>query len=182
MKIWGTEWRNAVPWELSTFLFAHFTQYFSSALSSMYESLCCVCAVFFFFFWSIGTLQCCVNFCRTMKWISYLYTSIPPSSNSAHPTSLHHHKAPPVLYNRFPLVIYFPHGSVYLSILLSWFVPPYPSPTVSLLYVCVFAVFLKPLSVSLLLGYSSQEIHCGIKGETVWNTKTWGLPSSCHMT
>ena len=102
-------------------------------------NLFAVCVRFFFFFyWSIGTLQYCVNFCCTMKWISYLYTSIPPSSNSAHSTRLHHHKAPPVLYNRFPLVIYFPHGSVYLSILLSRFVPPYPSPTVS---TCPFSTF-----------------------------------------
>ena len=91
-------------------------------------NLFAVCVWVFFFNWSIGTLQCCVNFCCTMKWISYLYTCIPPSSNSAHPTCLHLHKAPPVLYNRFPLAIYFPHGSVYLSILLSRFVAPSPSP------------------------------------------------------
>ena len=68
---------RSVSWELFTFLFARSTQYFSSALSSMYKSLCCVCEGFFFFFLSIGTLQCCVSFCSTMKWISYLYTCIP---------------------------------------------------------------------------------------------------------
>lgn len=41
---------RSVSWELFTFLFARSTQYFSSALSSMYKSLCCVCEGFFFFF------------------------------------------------------------------------------------------------------------------------------------
>ena len=35
----------------------------------------------------------------------------------------------PVLYSRFPLVIYFTQGSVYMSILISQFVPPSPPPS-----------------------------------------------------
>ena len=34
----------------------------------------------------------------------------------------------PVLYSRFPLVIYFTQGSVYMSILISQFVSPSPPP------------------------------------------------------
>ena len=29
---------------------------------------------FFFFYWSIADLRCCVTFCCTAKWISYIYT------------------------------------------------------------------------------------------------------------
>ena len=38
----------------------------------------------------------------------------------------------PVLYSSFPLAGYFTHGSVYVSTLLSQFVPPSPSPAVML--------------------------------------------------
>ena len=37
----------------------------------------------------------------------------------------------PVLYSSFLLAIYFAHGSVYTSVLLSQFVPPSPFPAVS---------------------------------------------------
>ena len=52
-----------------------------------------------------------------------------------HPTHLGHHRAPrgelPVLYSRFPLALYFTHGSVFMSNLISHFIPPSPSPAVS---------------------------------------------------
>ena len=43
-----------------------------------------------------------------------------------------------MLYGNFPLALCFTHGNVYVSVLLSQFVPPFPSPTVSTcLCVCV---------------------------------------------
>ena len=46
----------------------------------------------------------------------------------------------PVLCSSFPLAIYFTVGSVYMSVLLSHFIPASPSPRAlkSILYVCVF--------------------------------------------
>ena len=47
----------------------------------------------------------------------------------------------PVLCSCFPLAIYFTFGSVYMSVLLSHFVPAYPSSSPCaqvILYVCIF--------------------------------------------
>ena len=55
-----------------------------------------------------------------------------PPSHSPYPTTLGGHKAQadlPVLYGCFPLAIYFTFGSVYMSMLLSHFIPAYPSPS-----------------------------------------------------
>ena len=41
-----------------------------------------------FFSWSIIALQCCVGFCYTMKWVSYMYMKSPPSWTSL-PTLSH---------------------------------------------------------------------------------------------
>ena len=49
-----------------------------------------------------------------------------------------HRTGLPVLYGSFPLAVCFTHGRVFMSILISQFVPPSPFPTVSpILYVCI---------------------------------------------
>ena len=48
----------------------------------------------------------------------------------------------PVLYGSFPLALYFIHGSVYMSILISQFIPPSPSllcPQAHYLYLHVYS-------------------------------------------
>ena len=91
----------------------------------------------FFFNCSIFALQCCVSFCCTIMWISYMYTYVlsllglpsspPPPHSSRSP------KAPswaefPVLYSRFPPALYFTHDRVYMSMLHSSFVSAPLSP------------------------------------------------------
>jgi len=65
-------------------------------------------------------------------YIKYTLPLAPPSSS--HPTPLACHTVPTglsVLYGSFPLAIFFTHGSLYMSMLLSQFVLPSPSFTVS---------------------------------------------------
>ena len=80
---------------------------------------------------TLVALQCC-----TMKWISYMYTYIPflwPTANLLHSTPLGHHRAQspaPRAIQQLP-TSYFMHGCIYMSMLLSQFIPPSLSPAVS---------------------------------------------------
>ena len=69
-------------------------------------------------------LWCCVGFCYTRKWISYVYTYI-PSLLDLLPSHVHipplwvntgHQAELPALYGSFTLAIYFTHGNVYTHI------------------------------------------------------------------
>ena len=110
----------------------------------------------------------------------------PHSSPSSHPSSVSENTklTPPVQHGSFPLAIYFTHGSAYISVLLSQFVPPSLSPAVSTspkriffstLLTQVYLVKVMCFSV-VMYGYESWTIrklsaielmllNCGVGGE-----------------
>ena len=57
---------------------------------------CSILHVFFFFNCSIIDLQCCISFCYTINWVSYMYTYIPCLLGlpPIHHTLLGHHRKP----------------------------------------------------------------------------------------
>ena len=86
----------------------------------------------FLFNWRIVALQNCVGFCQTSTWISHRYIYVPsllnlPPNTDPFPLLLGCHRALfelPESHSKFPLAICFTHGSVYVSMLLSPFIPP----------------------------------------------------------
>ena len=94
----------------------------------------------FIYNWRIIVLQYCVGFCSMSTWTSHSYIYVPPhflepsSHLPLHPTPLGCHRALGLsslnytanshLLSILPMVMY-------VSMLLSQFVPPSPSPTVS---------------------------------------------------
>ena len=66
------------------------------------------------------------------------WTSLPPPIPS-YPSRLSQVELP-VLYNNFPVAIYFTYGNVYMSVLLSQFIPPSPAPAVSVFVPCLIVI------------------------------------------
>ena len=83
-------------------------------------------------------LQYCFGFCRITMWISHKYTYVSSLLNLPHPCPIPplslvaEHQFPlSLLWGNFLLAIYFTYGNMYVSMLLSQFVPPSSSSTVS---------------------------------------------------
>ena len=113
--------------------------------------------LFFKFIFNWKIISNCVGFCHTTTCITqkYTYTSsvlkLPPTH---HPyTTLYVvtglQAELPVLYANFSLAIYFTPGSVYVSMLLSQFIPPSPSPAMST----------SPSSTSASLFWPWKQVH-----------------------
>ena len=83
--------------------------------------------------------QYCVCSCHTTTRISHKQTHAPSLLNLPrlrspfHPSRLSQSPGLSSLcpYSSFPLAVYFTHGGVYMSALLSQFAPPSPSPAMS---------------------------------------------------
>ena len=102
---------------------------------------CPLTCLILFFLGGVGitALQYCITFCYTTKWLSYMYAyfSFPP-----HPGPPSHCLPPPshpfrsdraltelpMLYTWLTLDICFTHGSVYMLIPISQFIPSAPFP------------------------------------------------------
>ena len=87
-----------------------------------------LCFNFLNFNWRIIALQCCADFCHTTRWINHKYTYVPSLLNLTPTPYIEHQIEHPVLHSNFPLAIYFTYGNVYVSVLLSQFILPSPSP------------------------------------------------------
>ena len=74
-------------------------------------------AKYLFFNWRITALQCCTGFCLTTS----ISLPEPPSHPASTPLSVSAQRAglPPCVVHSFPLAVYFTHGSVNMSKLLS---------------------------------------------------------------
>ena len=73
------------------------------------------------FDWRTMALQCCVGFCCTTIWISYMYTFIPFLPCIPPLQVITEHRAElPALCSCFPLVIYFVYNSVYWLLATAW--------------------------------------------------------------
>ena len=101
----------------------------------------------FIFSWRTIDLQYCVDFCHTSRWISRRYTYVPSLLNFP-PTSLlilpfsvvtEHWVWAPWVTQQI-LTVCLTYGDINVSMLLSQFIPPSPSPTVPT-HVFLFCLF-----------------------------------------
>ena len=99
---------------------------------------------FIFISWRPITLQYCSGFCHTLTWISHGFTCI-PHPDPPPPTSLSTqslwvfpvHQARALVSCIQPgLVICFTLDNIHVSMLVSWNIPPLPSPTESKCLFC----------------------------------------------
>ena len=109
----------------------------------------------------------CISFSCKTKWNSYMYI-YPPSWTSfscPYPTLLGHHRAPswaPCATQQLPLLIYFTHGGIHMSMLPSQFVPPFPSHTMSKvcsLCLCLYSSPANRFISTIFLDSTTQQSH-----------------------
>ena len=93
---------------------------------------------FIFISWRLITLQYCSGFCHTLTWISHGFTCIPHPDPPSHlpldpiPLALPSAQVWALVSCIQPgLVICFTLDNIHVSMLLSWNIPPSPSPTES---------------------------------------------------
>ena len=118
--------------------------------------------IFYFFNTSVLEYNCFTMLCQFLLYskvhqpYAYIYPHIPailslPPTLPIPPLQVvtKHRADLPVLCCCFPLAIYFTFGSIYMSVLLSHFVPASPSPTVSS----------NPFSMSTSLFLPCHQVH-----------------------
>ena len=118
-------WKYRIAWYLNTIL--NFLNLFN---------------LFFFLFFII--IFYCSGFCHTLKWISHGFTCVPhpdpPSHLPLHPIPLGLPSATGpsacLMHPNWAGDLFHPRY-IHVSMLFSWNIPPSPSPTESVLYICV---------------------------------------------
>ena len=110
-------------------------QFFSAQLS-LYELLVSMILCWFL-----------PNISMNQPWVAYVPSSLNLPPTSPHPTPLGCHRPQfkfPESHSKFPWAVYFTHGSVHVSALLSACSPPSPAPT-PVPSVILFSISVSPL-------------------------------------